>query len=112
VQIAARAGHSVAVLLTACCHCIHGQDDFNQQIGHVLEPSAGLTDRSATVNTALGYATPDGVRVFQGTVSGSLAAEPQARSRGHAKRPRTRLTPCARDHGTRVRDLPDGAQSG
>ena len=53
-QITARAGHSVAVLLTACCHCIHRQDDFNQQIGHVLEPSAGLTDRSATVSTALG----------------------------------------------------------
>jgi hypothetical protein len=33
-QIAARAGHSVAVLLTVYSHCIHGHDDlFNQQIG-------------------------------------------------------------------------------
>jgi integrase len=38
---AARAGHSVAVLLTVYSHCIHGQDDLlNQQIDHVLEPSA------------------------------------------------------------------------
>jgi hypothetical protein len=38
-QIAGRAGHSVAVLLTVYSHCIHGQDDLlNQQISHVLEP--------------------------------------------------------------------------
>jgi hypothetical protein len=38
-QIAARAGHSVTVLLTVYSHCIHGQDDvLNQQIDHVLEP--------------------------------------------------------------------------
>jgi hypothetical protein len=42
-QIAARAGHSVAVLLTAYSHCIHGQDDLlNQQISQVLEPVSGL----------------------------------------------------------------------
>jgi integrase len=41
-QIAARAGNSVAVLLTVYSHCIHGHDDLlNQQIGRVLEPSAG-----------------------------------------------------------------------
>jgi integrase len=41
-QIAARAGHSVAVLLTVYSHCLHGHDDFlNQQIDHVLEPPAG-----------------------------------------------------------------------
>jgi len=41
-QIAARAGHSVAVLLTVYSHCIHGHEDLlNQQIGRVLEPSAG-----------------------------------------------------------------------
>ena len=41
-QIAARAGHSVAVLLTVYSHCIHGHDDLlNQQIDHVLEPPAG-----------------------------------------------------------------------
>ena len=41
-QIAARAGHSVAILLTVYSHCIHGRDDLlNQQIGQVLEPPAG-----------------------------------------------------------------------
>jgi integrase len=41
-QIAARAGRSVAVLLTVYSHCIHGQDDLlNQQIGHVLGLPAG-----------------------------------------------------------------------
>ena len=40
-QIAARAGNSVAVLLTVYTHCIHGHDDqFNQQIGRALGPSA------------------------------------------------------------------------
>ena len=40
-QIAARAGHSVAVLLTVYSHCIHGQEDLlNQKISQVLEPSA------------------------------------------------------------------------
>ena len=38
-QIAARAGHSAAVLLTVYSHCIHGRDDLlNQQIDHVLKP--------------------------------------------------------------------------
>jgi XTP/dITP diphosphohydrolase len=41
----------------------------------ILTMAAGLTDRRATVSTALGYATADGVRVFQGTVNGSLATE-------------------------------------
>jgi hypothetical protein len=41
-QIAARAGNSVAVLLTVYTHCIHGHDDLlNQQIGHVLGPPEG-----------------------------------------------------------------------
>jgi len=41
-QIAARAGHSVAVLLTVYSHCIHGRDDLlNQQIDQVLQPSTG-----------------------------------------------------------------------
>jgi len=45
-QIAARAGHSVAVLLTVYSHCIHGRDDLlNQQIDRVLEPSAGRGSR-------------------------------------------------------------------
>ncbi|MGD0608183.1 MAG: site-specific integrase [Streptosporangiaceae bacterium] len=38
-QIAARAGNSVAVLLTVYSHCIHGHDDLlNQQISRVLRP--------------------------------------------------------------------------
>jgi integrase len=41
-QIAARAGNSVAVLLTAYTHCIHGHDDLlNQQIGRILGPPQG-----------------------------------------------------------------------
>jgi integrase len=41
-EIAARAGNSVAVLLTVYSHCIHGRDDFlNQQIDQVLKPPAG-----------------------------------------------------------------------
>jgi integrase len=41
-QIAARAGPSVAVLLTMYSHCIHGHEDLlNQQIGHVLGLPAG-----------------------------------------------------------------------
>jgi XTP/dITP diphosphohydrolase len=43
----------------------------------ILDMAAGLTDRRATVSTALGYATADGVRVFQGTVNGTLATEPR-----------------------------------
>lgn len=39
----------------------------------ILDMAAGLTDRRATVTTALGYADADGVRVFQGTVKGTLA---------------------------------------
>ena len=40
-QIAARAGNSVAVLLTVYTHCVHGHDDLlNQQISRVLGPPA------------------------------------------------------------------------
>jgi XTP/dITP diphosphohydrolase len=46
----------------------------------ILAMGAGLTDRGATVTTALGYATADGVRVFLGTADGSLAAEPRGTS--------------------------------
>ena len=42
-QIAVRAGHSVAVLLTVYSHCIHGRDDLlNQQIDHALGPPQPL----------------------------------------------------------------------
>jgi len=41
-QIAARAGNSVAVLLTVYTHCIHRRDDLlNQQIDYVLKPFPG-----------------------------------------------------------------------
>lgn len=42
--------------------------------------AAGLTDRRAMVTIALGYADASGVRVFQGTVGGSLATEPRGTS--------------------------------
>jgi XTP/dITP diphosphohydrolase len=41
----------------------------------ILAMAAGLADRRATVTTALGYADATGVRVFQGALPGSLAAE-------------------------------------
>jgi XTP/dITP diphosphohydrolase len=41
----------------------------------ILDMAAGITDRRATVSTALGYADATVVRVFQGTVDGSLATE-------------------------------------
>ena len=56
-QIAARAGHSVAVLLTVYSHCIHGQDDLlNQQISQVLEPPHDLV--RARPWKASGYPRP------------------------------------------------------
>lgn len=67
-QIAARAGHSVAVLLTVYSHCIHGHDDLlNQQIDRVLEPSAGRGPRPsagkpAVTPTARRARTPSAIR--------------------------------------------------
>jgi integrase len=67
-QIAARAGHSVAVLLTMYSHCIHGQDDLlNQKIGHVLEPSARRgpcpsVEKPAFTPTARRARTPSAMR--------------------------------------------------
>ena len=46
----------------------------------ILDMAAGLTDRRATVTVALGYADATGVRVFQGTETGSLATEPRGTS--------------------------------
>ena len=46
----------------------------------ILNMAAGLTDRRATVTTALGYADADGVQVFAGTVNGTLATEPRGTS--------------------------------
>ena len=41
----------------------------------ILDMAAALTDRRATVTTALSYADAIGVQVFQGTVDGTLANE-------------------------------------
>jgi non-canonical purine NTP pyrophosphatase (RdgB/HAM1 family) len=47
---------------------------FLQTVGAdgILAMAAGLDDRRATVTTALGYADAGGVRVFQGTLHGTL----------------------------------------
>jgi integrase len=56
-QIAARAGHSVAVLLTVYSHCIHGRDDLlNQQIDQLLEHSTG---RGPCLSVRKPAVTPD-----------------------------------------------------
>jgi non-canonical purine NTP pyrophosphatase (RdgB/HAM1 family) len=41
----------------------------------ILDMAAGVTDRSATVTTALGYADANGVRVFTGILQGTLTTE-------------------------------------
>ncbi|XVV02482.1 RdgB/HAM1 family non-canonical purine NTP pyrophosphatase [Actinosynnema sp. CA-248983] len=41
----------------------------------ILDMAAGFEDRSATVTTALGYADADGVRIFTGTLAGTLTTE-------------------------------------
>ena len=43
----------------------------------ILEMAAGLTDRTATVTTAIGYADADGVRVFSGSRAGTITTEPR-----------------------------------
>ena len=67
-QITARAGHSVATLLTVYSHCIHGRDDLlNQQIGHVLGLPAGRgpcpsVGKPAVAPTARRAQTPSAIR--------------------------------------------------
>ena len=41
----------------------------------ILKMAEGVTDRRATVTTALGYADANGVRVFTGTLQGTLTTE-------------------------------------
>lgn len=41
----------------------------------ILDMAAGLTDRSASVTTALGYADENGIRVVTGTLEGTVTAE-------------------------------------
>lgn len=50
---------------------------FLQSVGAqgILDMAVGLTDRAATVTTALGYADSTGVQVFTGTLQGVLTAE-------------------------------------
>jgi non-canonical purine NTP pyrophosphatase (RdgB/HAM1 family) len=43
----------------------------------ILSMAGNLADRTATAVTALGYADASGVQVFEGTVTGTLAAEPR-----------------------------------
>lgn len=45
----------------------------------LLDMAAAVTDRRASVTTALGYADVNGVRVFTGTLQGNLATEPRGR---------------------------------
>jgi non-canonical purine NTP pyrophosphatase (RdgB/HAM1 family) len=55
----------------------------------ILDMAQGLADRGATATAALGYADAAGVRVFQGTVDGSLATELRGTSGfGHQVTPR------------------------
>jgi non-canonical purine NTP pyrophosphatase (RdgB/HAM1 family) len=43
----------------------------------ILDMTRTLTDRTATAVTALGYADANGVQVFTGAVTGTLATEPR-----------------------------------
>lgn len=67
-QIAARAGNSVAVLLTVYSRCIHGHEELlSQQIGRVLGPSAGpgpcpSVEKPAVAPTARRARTPSAIR--------------------------------------------------
>jgi hypothetical protein len=79
-QIAARAGHSVTVLLTVYSHCIHGRDNLlNQQIDRVLEPSAGSgpcpsVGKPAIAPTARRAQTPSAYLHRRRDASGSAVA--------------------------------------
>ncbi|MFB9903138.1 non-canonical purine NTP pyrophosphatase [Allokutzneria oryzae] len=41
----------------------------------ILDMASGVTDRRASVTTALGYADADGVQVFSGTAHGTITTE-------------------------------------
>jgi len=88
-QIAGRAGHSVAVLLTVYSHCIHGQDDLlNQQIDHVLEPfsRSGPCPSAKKLAVTLDRATgADSVRYTSAT---SPPARRRPTEHAHTKRAR------------------------
>jgi hypothetical protein len=86
-QIAARAGHSVAVLLSTYAHCIDGQDEItNRQIEHALSTHNQPPDPAASVATHR-QSRPDPVR--HTSASGSNHAPRPAH------RPRARREPRA-----------------
>lgn len=55
---------------------------FLQSVGNqgILQMAKGLSDRSVTVTTALGYADEHGVQVFTGTLHGTLATEERGKN--------------------------------
>ena len=90
-QIAARAGHSVAVLLTVYSHCIHGRDDFlNQQIDQVLEPPA---ERGPCLSVRKPAVCTDRATLWK-------------RQRSHRPRWTRRRPPCVRDFPAQPADSP------
>jgi hypothetical protein len=108
-QIAARAGHSVAVLLSTYAHCIDGQDEItNRQIEHALntqnqppDPTAsGATNRWPSSWTASGAtdrrSRPDPVRHM--SASGSHHAPRAARRPLCTLRTQARPRPAAREY--------------
>ena len=52
---------------------------FMDTVGNdgLVQMMLGFSDRSATVKTAIGYCDADGVQVFVGTVTGTVATEPR-----------------------------------
>jgi hypothetical protein len=86
-QIAARAGHSVAVLLTVYSHCIHGRNDLlEQRIDQVLEPPAG---RGPCLSVRNQRCAP--------------TAQPRRKANGCTNRDeRERRPPCVRDFPARL----------
>jgi hypothetical protein len=100
-QIAARAGHSVAVLLSTYAHCIDGQDEItNRQIEHALSTQNRPPDRTASGATNR-RSRPDPVRHM--SASGSHHAPRPARRPPCTRRAMARPRPA----GTRVPQVRD-----
>jgi hypothetical protein len=90
-QIAARAGNSVAVLLTVYSHCVHGRDDLlNQQISCVLGPPPAVGPCLSVEKPAV---TPDRAT--------PRSQRPHRPRDGHPSRP-----PCVRGFPARPADGP------
>lgn len=105
-QIATRAGHSVAVLLTVYSHCIHGRDDLlNQQIDHVLKPFPGSGPCPSATKPAVwtDHATqPKGQRLHRGKSSGctNLDGRDAVRHASVIAPPGPPMAPGSRQHQT------------